>query len=71
MRMPWLKSYLYCAYCGRLLSWKWKWCGSFDKHRTVEGACPCEAHLSIEQMDFLHKHMRPHRHGSNEPVLNH
>jgi hypothetical protein len=42
MRWRWLRTYAICAYCGKLLSWKWKWCRDFDKHRLIDGACQCE-----------------------------
>jgi hypothetical protein len=42
LRWQWLRTYMCCAYCGKLLSWKWKWFESFDKHRLIQGACQCE-----------------------------
>ena len=39
------KDWLSCAYCGRVLAWKWKGTSDFNKHRIVDGACPCKPYL--------------------------
>lgn len=54
LRWKWLRTYLVCAYCGKLLAWWWKFAPhrfkvdargfAYDarEHRLIEGACQCE-----------------------------
>ena len=62
LRCKWLRTYLSCAYCGKLLSWRWKWCQDFDKHRLITGACQCERIGG-------HPRVNPHADQSREAVV--